>query len=122
MDRSEHLLGAWGETLAGNYLRKKHYTLLGLNFSCRLGEIDIIAQNRRYIVFVEVKLRKDDSFAAAAEFVDRHKQERIRKTAGLWLSRYPNPRQARFDVIEIYAPQGIDTPRPRINYLEDAFS
>ena len=122
MDRSEQLLGAWGESLAGEHLRKKHYRLLALNFSCRLGEIDLIAQNRKYVVFVEVKLRKDASFARAAEFVDPKKQERIRKTAELWLSRFPNRRQPRFDVIEIYAPEGIRTVDPDINHLEDAFS
>ena len=78
-------------------------------------------KNRRFLVFAEVKLRKNADFARAAEFVDRRKQERIKTTALIYLSQYPTALQPRFDVIEIYAPEGMDTLRPRINHLEDAF-
>ena len=63
-------MGAWGEALAAEYLRKKRYTILATNFRTRMGEIDLIASNRRYLVFVEVKLRKNADFAMAREFVD----------------------------------------------------
>lgn len=121
MPRSD-LLGAWGEATAGEYLRRKRYKLLAINYRCRMGEIDLIAANRRYIVFVEVKLRGSATFAQAREFVDVHKQRRIVQTAKLYLSRYPTKLQPRFDVIEIYAPQGLETHDPIINHLEDAFS
>ena len=121
MSGSAELLGAWGETLALEYLRKKHYKALSMNETSRFGEIDLIVQSWRYIVFVEVKLRKNRRFAQAKEFVSREKQDRIRMTAHLYLQRHPNRRQPRFDVIEIYAPEGYHTARPEIYHLEDAF-
>ena len=69
----------------------------------------------------EVKLRKDDSYGAAREFVTRGKQEKILKTAGLWLSQNDCELQPRFDVIEVYAPQGTQGA-VRIEHLEDAFN
>ena len=119
---STKLLGAWGEALAGEYLRKKHYKILASGYRCRYGEIDLIVSNRKYLVFVEVKLRKNDRFAPARDFVDEKKQQRLRLTASLFLSRYPCDLQPRFDVIEIYAPEGTETAHPVIHHLEDAFS
>lgn len=117
------LLGHWGESIAAEYLRKKRYTVVAANYRCRLGEIDLIAENRNFLIFVEVKLRKSPAFAEAREFVDRKKQERLKQTALLYLAQHEeNTKQPRFDVIEIYAPQGTATIRPEIYYLEDAFS
>lgn len=115
------LLGAWGEALAAEYLRKKRYKLLASGYSSRFGEIDLIVMNRKYLVFVEVKLRKTADFAEAKEYVDRRKQDRIRMTAQLYLAENPTQLQPRFDVIEIYAPEGTNSPRPEIHHLEDAF-
>ena len=120
MGRS-NLLGAWGEALAAEYLRKKRYELVACGWRCKFGEIDLIVKNRKYLAFVEVKLRKSDRFAAAMEYVDRRKQDRLRLTASLYLNQNPTKLQPRFDVIEIYAPQGMDTPSPEIIHLEDAF-
>jgi putative endonuclease len=117
-----NIVGAWGEALAAEYLRKKRYTLVATGYRCRYGEIDLIVQNRRYLVFVEVKLRRSDRFAEAREFVDIHKQERLRSTASLYLDEFPTELQPRFDVIEVYAPDGTATKRPTIIHLEDAFS
>ena len=116
-----NLVGAWGEGVAAEYLRKKRFTLDAMNYRSRFGEIDIVAHDRKYLVFVEVKLRKSDSFAAAAEYVDFRKQNRLKTTAQLYLAENPTKLQPRFDVIEIYAPQGIDTEKPVINHMEDAF-
>lgn len=116
-----NLVGAWGEVVAADYLQKKRYTLVASGFRCRYGEIDLIVRNKKYLVFVEVKLRKSDKFAQAREFVDIPKQERIRTTADYYLSRYPTDLPARFDVIEIYAPEGTATVKPVIHHLEDAF-
>ena len=115
------MTGAWGENLAAEYLRKKHYRIVAAGYRSRFGEIDLIAQNRKFLVFVEVKLRKTDSFAMAREYVNAAKQNRIRTTAALYLSENPTQLQPRFDVIEIYAPQGTETVRPVINHMEDAF-
>ena len=116
-----NIAGSWGESVAAEYLRKKRYKLVGMNYRSRFGEIDLIVSNRKYLVFVEVKLRKSDKFAAAADFVDSHKQNRLRTTAGMYLDANPTSLQPRFDVIEIYAPQGVETKNPIINHMEDAF-
>ena len=119
--KSSKLTGAWGEALAAEYLRKKHYKVEAVGYHCRYGEIDLIVSNRKYLVFVEVKLRKSPNFARAREYVDRRKQDRIRMTASLYLSQNPGELQPRFDVIEIYAPEGTATVRPEIYHMEDAF-
>ena len=116
-----NIVGAWGETVAADFLRKKKFKLLATNYRCRYGEIDLIVTNRSYIVFVEVKLRKGAHFAQALEHVDLRKQNKIRTTAELFLSQYETELQPRFDVIEIYAPLGAQTQDPHINHLEDAF-
>lgn len=116
-----NLNGAWGEAIAAQYLRKKRYEIIAAGYQCRFGEIDLIVRDRKYLVFVEVKLRKNADFAAAREYVDRRKQDRIRITASMYLSQNPTDLQPRFDVIEIYAPQGIATKCPEIHHMEDAF-
>ncbi len=115
------LRGSWGEALALQYLKKKRYTAVGMGYRTRYGEIDVIVQDNTYIVFAEVKLRKNDRFAEAREFVGAAKQERLRKTAELWLAEHETRLQPRFDVIEIYAPDGLKTVNPRINHIENAF-
>lgn len=120
MGRSK-LTGAWGEALAAEYLRKKRYRIVASGYHSRFGEIDLIAEDKKFLVFVEVKLRKSADFARAMEHVDRRKQEKIRTTASFYLSENPTKRQPRFDVIEIYAPEGTATAKPEINHLEDAF-
>ena len=116
-----NLLGAWGEALAADYLRRKRYEIVAAGYHSRFGEIDLIVKDRKYLVFVEVKLRKSADFARAMEYVDRRKQDRIRATASLYLAQNPTALQPRFDVIEIYAPAGTATPRPEIRHMEDAF-
>lgn len=115
------LSGAWGEALAAEYLRKKHFKLVAVGYQCRFGEIDLIVKDRKNLVFVEVKLRKSGDFAAAREYVDRRKQDRLRVTASMYLSANPTRLQPRFDVVEIYAPEGAETKTPEIYHMEDAF-
>ena len=115
------LTGAWGEACAAEYLKKKKWRLLARNYYVRGGEIDLIAENRRYLIFVEVKTRQDAAFAEAREYVDDRKQARIRLAAALWLAAHETEKQPRFDVIEIYAPQGIGTKKPEIRHWENAF-
>ncbi|MBR0040420.1 MAG: YraN family protein [Oscillospiraceae bacterium] len=113
-------LGRFGEERAARYLRLRGYRILETNYACRFGEIDLIAQRGRYLVFVEVKLRKSADFAAAREFVTAAKRQRIRSTAALYLSQNETALQPRFDVIEIYAPDGADG-KVTINHIENAF-
>lgn len=119
MDRK--MLGRWGEGVAADFLRKKRYKIVGMEYRTRLGEVDIIAENRRYIVFVEVKLRRSASFAEAREYVDAAKQRRVIAAAKHWLMQNDTDKQPRFDVIEVYAPEGADTEKPTVNWLENAF-
>lgn len=116
-----NIVGSWGEFLAAEYFRKHKYRIVATNYRCKFGEIDLIVSNKQYLVFVEVKLRKSDKFASAFEHVDYHKQNKIRITAEVFLSQYATDLQPRFDVIEIYAPDGIETKNPVINHMEDAF-
>ena len=114
-----NLLGPWGEALAAEYLRKKHYHILACNYRCRFGEIDLIAANRKELVFVEVKLRAPDAIALPREFVDSRKRERLRKTASAFLSRYELDAPARFDVAEVWEEKD---GMLRLTYLEGAFT
>lgn len=115
------LQGSWGEALALDYLKGKKYIPVGMGYRSRYGEIDLIVKDACFIVFAEVKVRKNNKFAEAREFVDRNKQERLRKTAEMWLVQHETHLQPRFDVIEIYAPLGTDTIRPKIIHIENAF-
>lgn len=116
-----NIAGAWGEALAADYLKKKKFKLVATNYRCRFGEIDLIVADKKYLVFVEVKLRKSDRFGRPAEFVNYYKQNRLRSTAEMYLSENPTALQPRFDIIEVYAPEGIQTKAPVIQHLEDAF-
>lgn len=115
------LLGRWGEEQAASFLRRGGYEIKGLGYRTRYGEIDIIAQKGDMIVFAEVKLRKSARYAAAREYVDAAKQERLRTTAQLWIAKEDCTLPCRFDVIEVYAPEGAQTKNPEIHHMEDAF-
>lgn len=96
-------------------MKKQGYKILAQGFYCRYGEIDLIAQKGKTVAFVEVKLRKNSGFAAAMEQVGYHKQERLRKTAQLWIQQHGEGFIYRFDVMEVYSESG------RINHIENAF-
>ena len=119
--QDSRLLGRWGEDRAAEFLREKGFRMVAANWRSRFGEIDLIAEDGEYLCFVEVKLRKSAAFGSAGAFVDRRKQEKLRTTAMLYLSRRATDLQPRFDVIEIYAPQGIATKTPDIRHWENAF-
>lgn len=114
---SKKLRGREGEAEAARYLREKGFRVVGQNYSCRFGEVDIIAEEKGYIVFTEVKLRRNAGFAEAREFVTFSKQEKIKKAASVWLAANESERQPRFDVIEIYS----DGAKTEINHIENAF-
>lgn len=115
------MLGAWGESLVADALERNGWKVLERNFRCRFGEIDLIAAGDKYIIFVEVKLRKSAWFAQAREAVTPEKQRKLRATAEFYLMKHPTKLQPRFDVAEVYAPRGTDTVNPDIRYIQDAF-
>ena len=119
--RESRLLGRWGESLAADYLRGRGYEILASGWHCRFGELDLVARTGDYLCFVEVKLRRSDAFGRPGEFVDRRKRERLRTSAQLYLAEHPTGLQPRFDVVEIHAPPGLDTPRPEVRHWENAF-
>ena len=109
------LAGREGEARAAQYLRRHGWTVLEANYRSRFGEIDLIAHKRNTVAFVEVKLRRDARFAAAAEAVTPRKQERLRLTAQQWIAEHGDALDLRFDIIEIYTVSG------EINHIENAF-
>ena len=116
-------LGALGERLAAEHLERQGYRILERNFRCRMGEIDLIARRENELVFTEVKLRKDASHGEAREFVAASKQRKLLLTAEYYLAARPwaQELQARFDVIEVYAPRGTEE-NCSVCQLENAFS
>ena len=116
-------LGALGERLASEHLERQGYRILERNFRCRMGEIDLIARRGSELVFAEVTLRKDASHGEAREFVTAAKQRKLLLTAEYYLSARPwaQDLQARFDVIEVYAPRGTEE-NCSVFQLENAFS
>lgn len=115
------LLGRWGEATVAEDLRRKGCRVIAAGWHCRFGEIDLIAEDRKFLRIVEVKLRKNADFAQAREAVDARKQGKLRMAAELYLAENPTTLQPRFDVAEVYAPEGTATARPRIIYIENAF-
>ena len=116
------LLGRWGEAKTAELLRQRGYTIVAAGYHCRFGEIDLIATTDKYLCFIEVKLRKNDSFAPGRAAVDQRKQQKLRTTAECWLAEHPDMGlQPRFDVAELYAPQGMATREPEFHYWENAF-
>ena len=124
MDKQE--VGRLGEKISAKYLRKKGYRILATNSHHSHNEIDIIAKNRSYIVFAEVKTRSTDQsldlpFGSPASAVDRGKQTRLISAARDYLhhSKY-SELQPRFDVIEVFLDK--ETAKPlKINHIENAF-
>ncbi len=113
--------GAVGEVLAARFLREKGYRILVSNYRCRFGEIDIIATDDQYIAFVEVKARSEDAYFTPREAVTGMKQQRLLKTAGVFLRSYPVTLQPRFDVLEIVTKKGKPMDVLEIDHLMNAY-
>ncbi len=93
--------GQLAEKAAAKHLKRCGYKIVEQNYFSRFGEIDIIAEKDEYLIFVEVKFRKSNAFGGGAAAVDRRKQERIKKTAMLYLQKYREEPSVRFDVVVI---------------------
>lgn len=115
------LLGQWGEAQAAEYLRRHRYQILACNWRCRFGEIDIIAKDKDILCFVEVKMRRSDRYGRAAEYVDARKQQKLKLAAQAYLQQNPVDTLVRFDVIEVYAPEGRMDLSPQIFHWTNAF-
>lgn len=112
------LLGRYGEILASRYLRKHGYLIVSAHYSCRLGEIDLVAEDKKYICFVEVKTRSENMKYAPADAVDVVKRQKIIATSQLFLKDYKVKRQPRYDIVEVY----FENDEPvKINHIKNAF-
>ena len=113
-------VGARAESQAAAFLADQGLRIVERNFSCRLGEIDIVALDQQCLVFVEVRTRRQSGFGSAALSVDHHKQRKILRTALVFLRCFPRYAQSacRFDVI------GIDSKpadESGLLWIRDAF-
>ena len=98
-----HEIGKIGEDVATRYLLQKNYEIIERNFKCKQGEIDIIAKENNYLVFVEVKTRSNLLYGTPAESVNYLKRQHILKSAKVYLKlNNMNENLVRFDVIEVY--------------------
>lgn len=100
---NKRVVGDIKENIAVDYLKENNYTILERNFRCRIGEIDIIARDGRYLVFIEVKYRQNNQYGYPCEAVNKNKQNTIYKVASVYLKKnkmsFETP--IRFDVISI---------------------
>lgn len=117
-DKTARKVGADAETLAVTYLEKKGLTLLTRNYHCRRGEIDLIMRDGNFLVFLEVRYRKNNHYGSAAESVTRQKQHRLLTTASYYLQneKCNADTACRFDVISISGQQNL-----QIDWIKDAF-
>lgn len=116
MSRAE---GMQGEARVARYLREQGYTLAAHGYHSRFGEIDLIAWDGPVLCFVEVKTRTNVDMALPREYVTLQKQNKLRKTAMLYLAEKQLDCCARFDVAEVYAEHGFE--EVHIEYIKNAF-
>ena len=118
MGQNKRMEGSRYEQLAARYLEQKGMDVLELNYRCRTGEIDIIARDGGYLVFVEVKYRRDDKMGNPKEAVDRKKQKKISMTASYYLMRKCGRMDipCRFDVAAVLGEQ-IEVVKNAFEYL-----
>ncbi len=118
-------IGDIGESSAAKYLRKNKYKILETNAFFLKKEVDIIAEDREHILFVEVKTRTVSPdgtllYGRPATAVDRAKRENLIAAARMYLATHKTEKKLRFDVIEVYLFPDGKTP-PRILHMMDAF-
>lgn len=109
-------IGAEQEQQARRYLERAGLQWIASNFRCRSGEIDLIMQDGDCWVFVEVRYRRDARFGGAAASVTRQKQQKLLRTAALWLlgrNGSFDTVNCRFDIIAITGRE--------LEWLPDAF-
>lgn len=111
--------GTQWEKIAESFLRARGLKLLQRNFSSRFGEIDLVMEDEKTVVFVEVKYRKSNHHGSGADAVTFHKQGRISRTAAWYLAKNPHRAEqiCRFDVISIDPKKGDQG----IDWIENAF-
>ncbi len=110
-------IGSEGEALAVEHLKEKGYKIIEKNYKTPIGEIDIIAEDKNTVVFVEVKTRSSDFFGCPFEAVGAKKQQKLKSLALFYLKQKGKELPARFDVLSIYLKDG----KEEIQHIKDAF-
>ena len=111
--------GQEGESAAEQYLRHKGYRIVARNLRSPLGELDLVAEDGRVLVFVEVKARRTGAFGGAIYAVPQRKQEKLIQLAALYLARHHiKDRLCRFDVVLL---QGLGAGPAQIEHIQNAF-
>lgn len=121
VDRRKLDLGAKGEDLAAGWYTRRGYTVLGRNWRCREGELDLVLSRDRCVVFCEVKTRTGSGFGLPAEAVTGEKQRRLRRLATRWLGEQPASvrfADVRFDVACVTLRRGSEA---ELEVIEAAF-
>jgi putative endonuclease len=114
------LLGDRGERAAVRYLKTQRFRILAKQYRNSYGEVDIIAQDGRTTVFVEVKTRTSTNDGQPFEAVDLRKQEKLTRIALAWLKKHGRLEQSsRFDVVSILWPD--EKGEPQIQHFRNAF-
>lgn len=121
MEISSYALGRAGEALAAKFLREQGYFIAARNYRSDRGEIDIIAENRDMVLFVEVKLRRYDAGYMPREAVTSDKRKRLLHAAKNFIYRSKTTLQPRFDIIEITMNERQDLKDADVNWIENAF-
>lgn len=112
-------VGNLGEEIAIKFLKRNKYKVIERNYKTKLGEIDIICENSEYIVFVEVKTRKQGTAIPGYTAVNYKKQQHIIRTASMYLLENKPEKQPRFDIIEVeYGSDGTACVK---EHYKDAF-
>jgi putative endonuclease len=115
-------IGRIGEQMVANYLKKQGFIILRQNYRSEFGEIDIVAESEQLLLFVEVKTRSEDFLVAPADAVDNSKQNKIIKTANVFINRAYLKTDYRFDIAEVfYRRDELGEYHFSLNYIKDAF-
>ena len=117
-DAQKKITGRAGEKVVADYIKSRKMNVVEKNYVTPFGEIDIIAEDDDYIVFIEVKTRSGDRYGAPSEAVDKTKRKHIVDSAKYYL-KVTNSTEVftRFDVAEVFSDNGSYA----VNYIEDAF-
>lgn len=114
--------GLWGEAMVANWLRDKGFRLLSSGYHCRYGEVDLIAEEKGVLCFIEVKTRSNYGDILPREYVTPAKQRRLRTTAQWYLATHDMAdRPARFDVAEVYTDAQHSPQNTKLHYIRNAF-
>ncbi len=116
-----YVLGRLGEELAANYLKENGFFIAARNYRSQRGEVDIIAENREMVLFVEVKLRNHDAGYSPKEAVTWNKRRRLIHATKNFIYRSHTELQPRFDVIEIIMGERQDLKDAEVHWIQNAF-